>query len=134
MNVRAAIITCLGRLLLWCGLTLAGPAIGQDAPVIWRLVSLNGEAFSARATLSYLPDGTLQGEGPCNGYGAQLTALPPAWALGPVRATRMACDALDAEAAFFAALSTMTAADQTADTLTLTAPDGATMVFAASGG
>jgi heat shock protein HslJ len=112
---------------------LASPVLADD-PTIWRLVSLNGEAFSARATLSYLPDGTLQGEAPCNGYGAQLTALPPAWALGPVRATRMACDALDAEAAFFAALSAMTTADQTADTLTLTAPDGATMVFTASGG
>ncbi|MCU0803425.1 MAG: META domain-containing protein [Rhodobacteraceae bacterium] len=112
---------------------IATPAAAQD-PTTWRLVSLNGADFAARATLSYLPDGTLQGEGPCNSYGGQLTALPPAWALGPVRATRMACDALDAETVFFNALSAMTAADATADTLTLTAPDGSTMVFTASGG
>ncbi|MGL4319651.1 MAG: META domain-containing protein [Paracoccaceae bacterium] len=112
---------------------LAAPAMAQD-PTTWRLVSLNGEGFTARATLSYLPDGTLQGEGPCNGYGGQLAALPPAWSLGAVRSTRMACDALDAETAFFAALSSMTAAAETADTLTLTGPDGAEMVFTASGG
>ena len=116
-------------------MVLAGgaPAMAQDA-ITWRLTSLNGTDFAARATLTYLPDGTLQGEGPCNSYGGQLAALPPQWSLGAVRATRMACDDLAAEAAFFAALAKMTAADQTADSLTLTGPDGASMVFAASGG
>ena len=112
---------------------LATPAMADD-PITWRLVSLNGADFTARATLSYLPDGTLQGEAPCNSYGAQLSAMPPAWAIGPIRATRMACDNLAAETAFMAALSAMTAAVQAADTLTLTAPDGSSMVFTASGG
>lgn len=123
LPARLATLICL----------LATPAAAQD-PTTWRLVSLNGEGFAARATLSYLPDGTLQGEGPCNGYGGQLAALPPEWSLGPIRATRMACDALDAETAFFTALSTMTNAAETADILTLTAPDGTTMVFARRGG
>jgi heat shock protein HslJ len=114
---------------------IASPAMADDAnPTTWRLVTLNGTDFTARATMVFLSDGTLQGEGPCNSYGGQLSALPPAWTLGPVRATRMACDALQAENAFFSALSTMTAADQTTDTLTLSAPDGSSMVFSASGG
>jgi heat shock protein HslJ len=122
------------RLLLALAL-LATPAMADNTtPTTWRLTSLNGEAFSARATMVFLSDGTLQGEGPCNSFGGQLSALPPAWALGPVRSTRMACDALQAEAAFFTALSAMTAATETADTLTLTAPDGSSMVFSASGG
>lgn len=116
-----------------CLCLLAKPTLAQD-PVTWRLLSLNGAAFGAHATLAFLPDGTLQGEGPCNGYGAQLTALPPAWAMDAVRATRMACADLDAESAYFAALSRMTSAAQTASTLTLTAPDGSTMIFAAMGG
>jgi heat shock protein HslJ len=119
--------------LLFALALIAHPAAAQD-PTTWRLVSLNGADFTARATLSYLPDGTLQGEAPCNSYGAQLAALPPEWSLGPVRATRMACDALQAETAFFTTLSAMTAASETADTLTLTAPDGSSMVFTATGG
>lgn len=119
--------------LALCLSVLATPALAQD-PVTWRLVSLNGADFTASATMTFLPDGTLQGDGPCNTYGGQLAALPPAWALGPVRSTRMACDALEAEAAFFTALSAMTTADQDTDTLTLTAPDGSTLVFAAAGG
>jgi heat shock protein HslJ len=114
---------------------LTSPAMADDAnPTTWRLVSLNGADFTARATMVFLSDGTLQGEGPCNSFGGQLSALPPTWSLGPVRATRMACDALDAEGAYFTALSAMTAADETADTLTLTAPDGSSMVFTAAGG
>jgi heat shock protein HslJ len=114
---------------------IASPAMADDVnPTTWRLVTLNGTDFTARATMVFLSDGTLQGEGPCNSYGGQLSALPPAWTLGPVRATRMACDDLDSEGAFFTALSAMTAAEETADTLTLTAPDGSSMIFSASGG
>ncbi len=121
------------RHLFILAMLTASPAMAQD-PVTWRLVSLNGADFTASATLTFLPDGTLQGDGPCNSFGGQLTALPPAWALGPVRSTRIACDALEAEAAFFSALSAMTTADQATDSLTLTAPDGTAMVFAAVGG
>jgi heat shock protein HslJ len=121
------------RAFLALAFLIATPALSQD-PVTWRLISLNGADFTARATLTFLPDGTLQGEGPCNSYGGQLTALPPEWALGPVRSTRMACDDLEAEGQFFAALSAMTAAEVTADSLTLTAPDGAAMLFSAAGG
>jgi heat shock protein HslJ len=114
---------------------IASPAMADDAnPTTWRLVSLNGADFTARATMVFLSDGTLQGEGPCNSYGGQLSALPPDWTLGPIRATRMACDALQEETTFFTTLSTMTAAAVTADTLTLTAPDGSSMVFTAAGG
>jgi heat shock protein HslJ len=101
-----------------CLCLIATPALAQD-PVTWRLVSLNGADFGASATMSFLPDGTLQGDGPCNSYGGQLAALPPEWSLGPVRATRMACDALEAEAAFFAALSDADQAVAQADTLLL---------------
>ncbi|MGL5011913.1 MAG: META domain-containing protein [Paracoccaceae bacterium] len=122
------------RVLLCLSVIGASAVQAQDAPVVWRLVSLNGADFTARATLSFLEDGTLQGEGPCNGFGGQLTALPPAWAMGAVRATRMACDDLAAEQVFFDALAAMTAAAVTAESLTLTGPEGAVMVFAASGG
>jgi heat shock protein HslJ len=127
MSLRGCLMLCLG-------LTFATLARAQDAPVTWRLVSLNGADFAATATLSFLADGTLQGEAPCNGFGGQLTALPPDWAMGPVRATRMACDDLAAEQVFFAALTAMTAAAVTAESLILTGPEGAVMVFVAMDG
>jgi heat shock protein HslJ len=110
----------------------AAPATAQDA-VVWQLTHLNGAAFTARATLTYLPDGTVQGQGPCNTYAGQLVAPPPAWALGPLRTTRIACDDLQAETAFFAAMAAMTAVNQTTDRLTLSGPDGAVMVFVPNG-
>lgn len=51
-------------------------------------------------------DGSISGTGPCNTYSAKQTAEPPAFKLGPLVTTRMACSGLagQLENRFFAAI------------------------------
>jgi len=54
----------------------------------------------------------------------------PAYGLGPMRVTRMACPEGPAEDAFLSALATMTAAGTAKGKPVLTDPQGRAMVFA----
>jgi heat shock protein HslJ len=98
--------------------------------VDWQLLAIDGQVTDAPATLRIGSDGTLAGAAPCNRWSAMNTATLPALTLGPIRATRMACDRLDDEQAFLAALSAMTAmALDGQRNLVLTGPDGRSMEF-----
>jgi heat shock protein HslJ len=96
----------------------------------YRLVSLDGQPFAATATLAFA-EGSVGGDGPCNRWSARLLSSPPAFRIGPVIATERACPDLAAEQDVFLALATMTRAEISGDTLTLTSPDGLVMVFRA---
>jgi len=52
-------------------------------------------------------DGSISGQAPCNQYSAQQTAEPPAFVLGPLVTTKMACSgtAGQLESRYFQALS-----------------------------
>lgn len=106
-----------------------GPPGADD---LWQLVSLDGAPFAARATLGFSDVASVRGQAACNSYAAPLTATWPAFGLGPVRATRMACPEAAAEDAFLSALAAMTAARLQDGQLILTAPDGHQMVFDAA--
>lgn len=96
----------------------------------WQLLAIDGVVTDAPATLRLEADGTLAGAAPCNRWSAMNTATLPALTLGPIRATRMACDRLDDEQVFFEALSAMTAMAPDGDrNLILTGPDGRSMEF-----
>jgi heat shock protein HslJ len=96
----------------------------------WQLLAIDGVVTDAPATLRLETDGTLAGAAPCNRWSAMNTATLPALTLGPIRATRMACDRLDDEQVFFEALSAMTAMAPDGDrNLILTGPDGRSMEF-----
>ena len=96
----------------------------------WQLLALDGQVTDAPATLRLEADGTLAGAAPCNRWSAMNTATLPTLTLSPIRATRMACDRLDDEQVFFAALSAMTAmAPDGERNLILTGPDGRSMEF-----
>ena len=99
--------------------------------VEYALVELNGAAFDERATIVFGADGSVSGQAPCNRYFGQVNSRYPRFALNGVGATMMACPALDTEAAFFAALESMTLANVSGDTLALSNPAGDTLVFAA---
>jgi heat shock protein HslJ len=109
------------------------PAISPAETVTgidWQLLAVDGVLTDARATLQLQPDGVVSGAAPCNRWSATNTAALPALSLGPIRATRMACDRLADEEAFFAALSVMTALEPKGSrTLVLTGPDGRSMEF-----
>ncbi|MGC3938402.1 META domain-containing protein [Roseobacter sp. EG26] len=95
----------------------------------WQLVELNGQTVDQIATLTFPEEGRIAGEGPCNSYSAAMTVPYPWFEAGPIASTRRACPDLDFEADYFTALSEMTLSEVLGDTLILSTPEGAQMVF-----
>lgn len=98
---------------------------------VYALQEIDGAPFAARATLRLPGAGQVAGEAPCNQYSARLTVPHPWFALDTLSATERACPDLQAEAAFFAALSAMTLAETAGEVLILSNDDGREMVFRA---
>lgn len=96
----------------------------------WELLAIDGVYFEPEATLRIEADGGVTGQAPCNGWGTRNRADLPKLDLRGIRATRMACDRLSDESAFFAALAAMTALELDGErNLVLTGPDGKSMEF-----
>jgi heat shock protein HslJ len=121
------------RLIPLLPVLLSGCVATADSAVAtgYRLVALDGQPFTAEATLAFA-DGAVAGQGPCNSWSARLLDGPPAFRIGPVIATERACPDLADEQDFFLALAIMQTAVAEGDTLTLTSPEGITMVFRAA--
>ena len=98
---------------------------------IWVLNELDGAPFTARATLEFPEPGQIAGQAPCNRYFASLDVPYPWFKAGPIGATKRARSALDAESAFFDALSAMSLSEVLGDVLILSTPEGREMVFTA---
>jgi heat shock protein HslJ len=119
-------------LSLVLGLCLTASASHADTitGIDWQLLAIDGVFFDAEATMRIGSDGTIQGRAPCNGWGTTNRAKLPALSIEGIRATKRACDKLDAEQAFFAALTRMTTLETDGrQNLILTGPDGRTMEF-----
>ncbi len=120
------------RLALILSLTLPLACAAQTRPVegpgIWRLIALNGAQPSGPITL-VIEEGRISGEAPCNRYSGTLAVEGDSFLPGPVAATKRACDRLEEEAAYFAALSAVTTREQHGITLVLTGPDGVRLDF-----
>jgi heat shock protein HslJ len=110
----------------------SGP--GYHAGDTWQLAEIGGVPFQGAATLTFPEDGRLAGEAPCNAYFADQTGEYPVFAPGPIGATRRACPGLPLELAYLAALERMTEAriNEAGDQLTLSGPQGISMVFRAA--
>ena len=74
----------------------------------WQLLAVDGAFYEANATLQIADDGSLTGSGPCNRWSARNAATLPDLKIEGLRATRMACDRLADEQAFFDVLIGMT--------------------------
>ncbi|MEX0369840.1 MAG: META domain-containing protein [Tateyamaria sp.] len=96
---------------------------------LWTLQTLNGAAFSARATIEFAPGGPVSGQAPCNRFSAENTVPYPWFELTPIAATRMACPELDLETAYLSALGRMTQSEVREGTLYLRNDDDEEMVF-----
>ena len=117
------------RILIAC-LALAACARAPVAePLVYRLISLDGAPFAARATISFTQDGQIAGAAPCNSYGGVQVGRLPDFSASGLISTEMACQDLPAETAFFAALADMTRAEVTGQSVTLSNPAGRGMVF-----
>ncbi len=99
---------------------------------IWSLQEIDSQPFSAKATLQFPAAGEVAGSAPCNTYTGTLNAPYPWFEISDLAATRRACEALEAEGFYFAALLAMTQAEVSGDVLILRNDDGNEMVFTAA--
>ncbi|KIN65266.1 META domain containing protein [Sulfitobacter noctilucae] len=99
----------------------------------WHLVSLHGDPFDAKATLTFPARHEVAGRGPCNSFRSTNRTPYPWIKLGPIMATRRACPELQAETAYFKALSLASVVVIDGDTLTLSDEEKSLMIFKARG-
>ncbi|RLK08148.1 META domain-containing protein [Ruegeria conchae] len=97
----------------------------------WALQEIDGEPFEASALLRFPEEGRIEGNAPCNTYSGKLNAPYPWFEIADLAATRAACDGLEAEGFYFAALMAMTQSEVSGDVLILRNEDGHEMVFKA---
>lgn len=102
------------------------PITGID----WQLLAIDGSLTTAAASLRIEADGAMSGQAPCNRWFTTNAAPLPDLRTDGIGATRMACDQLAEEQAFFDTLSVMTSVQADGDSnLILTSPDGRSMEF-----
>lgn len=130
---RLALVACLATLP---AASLALTPLVDIAPLIqdrdWQLLAVDGQPLAPGVVASLLiaSDGQVSGQAPCNSFSTQNRAVLPEIALGPIMATKMACDQLAAEVDFFDALGRMQVASLDGkDNLILTGADGRSMEF-----
>lgn len=102
-----------------------------DTEATYRLTSIDGVPFTAPATIAFKQKGRATGTAPCNNWSAEQLVPYPWFELGPIAATKRACDRLDVEQQFFGALSEMTLAEVSGAILILSNDDGREMEFKA---
>ena len=126
--MRGLPVLCAALALAACQSVAQNDGLGGP-DTTWRLVTLDGAAFAATATLTF-PDGRrLTGQAPCNSYFGALTATYPAFAAPVIGASKRACPDLQAEQAYFTALSAVTKATRDGDRLILSDASGPRLVF-----
>jgi len=105
--------------------------VGEAAPdsTVFFLEEVNDQAIDFTASIRFLSTGRVEGSGPCNRYSGEQTAPLPWVEIENIAATRRACEDLEAETAFFAALQRMDFSEVGATTLLLTNAAGESMVF-----
>lgn len=97
----------------------------------WVLNSIDGQAYSARATIAFPAEGSVTGQAPCNSFSAVQLSPYPWFNLAAIRVTRAACSDLDQEQRFLTALQDMTLAEISGDVLILSDDNGRDMAFTA---
>ena len=95
----------------------------------WQLIEIDGQAFTASATLAFPEPGRIAGRAPCNAYVGEQTAPYPWFEVGAILSTKAACPDLDQEQRFLSSLSDMTLSEVSGTVLVLSTPEGREMVF-----
>jgi heat shock protein HslJ len=128
MRIAPLIATCI--CLAGCDRDETLRAYGA-ADKLWQVTELRDAPFTARATLSFPEKGRITGTGPCNKFTASQEVPYPWFRAGPISATRMACPDLEAETAFFTALSAATLSEVVGNKLILSNDAGVLLLFTA---
>ncbi|QRZ15369.1 META domain-containing protein [Paracoccus methylovorus] len=104
----------------------SGNTPGSNVPTgPYVLVGIGSDTVPQRNVgMTIEADGSVSGQGPCNHYSAKQTAEPPAFALGPLTTSRMACagNAGRLETRFFEALSAANGITYEGGVLTIQGP------------
>jgi heat shock protein HslJ len=117
----------------------ASPPATVEGP--WYVTGYNNGAeavvspvIGAEPSISFHPDGTVEGFGGCNGFGGGYSVHDDAIAIGPLHSTMIACsDEINAqEVQFLTALEAATTWELSGNTLTLRDDAGAMQVTAVS--
>ncbi len=106
--------------------TISGYA---DRETVWTLLEIDRKPFDSNATITFPKPGQIVGEAPCNSYSSEQKAPYPWFEIGPIAATRRACDALDHESQYFTALTEMRQIEVQGDMLIMSNETGGQMVF-----
>jgi heat shock protein HslJ len=85
-------------------------------------------AATPAVTATFGEDGTVTGNGGCNNFNGTYEVDGTSISFGPIASTKMACDVLEQESAFFAALAASTTYAINGETLELRDADGALQV------
>ncbi len=109
----------------------AGEADAASSPPtgLWKVVGLGDKPLSG-PTLEINGD-RVSGHGGCNRYSGPVAIKGTSVHFGPLAATRMACDRLDVEQAFFDALEKVRSYSADGERLVLMADDGAPLLYLA---
>ena len=119
---------------LYAALAVTGcvtPALSDDgiAGIDWHLVGIEGQTVDWTASLRFDGD-KVSGKAPCNRWFGTNAAVFPDVAIAAIGATKMACDHLDAEGAYFETLQAMQRAELDQGHLLLIGPEGRVVEFA----
>jgi heat shock protein HslJ len=123
-------------------IVFGGEDTGEPAPFTgteWALTSITGEPVDAGmgVTAVFAEDFTVAGFAGCNQYSGGYAIDQGSIAIGPLAATRKACeqDVMDVENAFLNGMEQVSTLSIAGDTMTLGADDGSVeLVFSAGGG
>ncbi len=98
----------------------------------WQLQSINGTDFAARATIAFPQEGRITGRAPCNTYTATQKIPYPWFEISDLTVTKMACEDMASETAFFQMLGKMALVEVLDNLLVLSTETGEEMVFTAA--
>lgn len=96
---------------------------------IWKLVELDGQRVGSPTTLTFPSRGRVAGEGPCNGYSADMLAPYPWFETASIVRTSKTCPDLAFEDRYIEALTGMTQSEVSGSTLVLRNDAGREIVF-----
>lgn len=122
LSAAAAAVLGLAACEPTTGTTAGAPGAVPTGDFV--LVGIGADAVPTRdVLLSISADGSISGRGPCNSYSAQQVAVPPAFQIGPMVSTRMACPAHKGlEPRYFQALQNATGITYDGGVMKITGP------------
>lgn len=107
--------------------TLGGAQDAEDT--IWKLQTIDGAAYEARATITFPSMAQITGTTPCNSFFGVQTRPMPGFSAERLGLTQRLCMDFQKEAEFITALRDMTISDFDGNRLILRNEEGREMVF-----